>query len=458
MDKNECEDKYSESETEEHLNGKRDLFEWIRKQDGVTNAVLEGWIPETKQRPDIMFEYDRKKYVIEYQCSPIATEYVERHELYKASGINDIWILGTDKYREKSEIGKSFRVKEIEKYTSIYYDTKGKSVISNKINLLGLSEECVNEMSNLFICNHFDYFIEKTRNDMFDYIRSNNLIICSLTEEYIVPINILKFHNNEFFVEQKYIEEIEIFYRKKIKEKNLHQDNLTKLSDFRDQIFEYYETEYGIDFSYMPSQSSSLGFKHARQYFGFKNIDNYPIVDFCKINYIYDSACYEKLITIDVSKNGIEIVKNILDEFLSDTIKFKKEMNEFVKKIEQQRKEEYTDLSNKLSEFRDKPIYLLFKENENKLPSKLKFKFFNGTSDDILVVMRHLYDDLKFLKKKNAKRYVFMIPRKKWRTSSTGRSQYKVWNHPNEVISDFKELGFTILTYNDLISEVQNDK
>ena len=57
MDKAECEDKYSESETEEHLNGKRDLYEWIKKQNGVENAVLEGWIPETKQRPDIMFNY-----------------------------------------------------------------------------------------------------------------------------------------------------------------------------------------------------------------------------------------------------------------------------------------------------------------------------------------------------------------------------------------------------------------
>ena len=39
MDKTECEDKYSESETEEHLNGKRDLFEWIKKQNGVITEI-----------------------------------------------------------------------------------------------------------------------------------------------------------------------------------------------------------------------------------------------------------------------------------------------------------------------------------------------------------------------------------------------------------------------------------
>lgn len=124
MDKNECEDKYSESETEEHLNGKRDLFEWIKKQNGVTNAVLEGWIPETKQRPDIIFEYNGKKYVIEYQCSPIATEYVERHDLYKASGIIDIWILGTEKYFKKN-----MRKKYIQDYSYGFYSVEDKNLI-----------------------------------------------------------------------------------------------------------------------------------------------------------------------------------------------------------------------------------------------------------------------------------------------------------------------------------------
>lgn len=102
MEKMSCDYQYNEPETEEHLKGKRDLFEWIKKQPNVKNAVLEGWIPETKQRPDIMFEYKNKQYVIEYQCSPIATEYTERHELYKAVGIHDIWICGTQKYLQQN--------------------------------------------------------------------------------------------------------------------------------------------------------------------------------------------------------------------------------------------------------------------------------------------------------------------------------------------------------------------
>lgn len=99
------------------------MFEWIKNQNGVTEAVLEGWIPETKQRPDIKFKYNGKKYVIEYQCSPIATEYVERHELYKVSGIIDIWILGTEKYLQPK-----MRKKYIQNYSYGFYSYKNKNL------------------------------------------------------------------------------------------------------------------------------------------------------------------------------------------------------------------------------------------------------------------------------------------------------------------------------------------
>ena len=98
MDKDQCEDRFSEPETEEHLKGKMDLYEWLKKQPGVTNCILEGWLATTKQRPDIMFKYNGQQCVLEYQCSPISSEYYERHELYKAAGIKDFWVLGINKY------------------------------------------------------------------------------------------------------------------------------------------------------------------------------------------------------------------------------------------------------------------------------------------------------------------------------------------------------------------------
>jgi hypothetical protein len=94
-----CTGYYSESETDEHKKGKIALFNWIKNKDDVSNCKLEAWIPETKQRPDIYFEYKKERFVIEFQCTPIATEYLKRRELYKLAGIKDIWVLGVDKYQ-----------------------------------------------------------------------------------------------------------------------------------------------------------------------------------------------------------------------------------------------------------------------------------------------------------------------------------------------------------------------
>jgi len=98
----ECSLMYAEPESDEHLTGKKNLYKWLKTQN-IQNLKLEAWIPETKQRPDVYFEYESDKYVIEYQCTPIAKEYKERHELYKFAGIKDIWILGTKKYELRQE-------------------------------------------------------------------------------------------------------------------------------------------------------------------------------------------------------------------------------------------------------------------------------------------------------------------------------------------------------------------
>lgn len=98
-EKDQCLDKYYEPETDEHINGKILLTEWLAKQPHISNIRLESWIPETHQRPDITFTIGDKQFVIEYQCTPISSEYIERHELYQAAGITDIWIIGVEKYK-----------------------------------------------------------------------------------------------------------------------------------------------------------------------------------------------------------------------------------------------------------------------------------------------------------------------------------------------------------------------
>ena len=74
-----------------------------------------------------MFEYYGKTCVIEYQCSPIATEYVERHELYQASGIVDIWVCGTEKYLKLK-----MREKYLEQYGVGFYNSNTREFIVSK--------------------------------------------------------------------------------------------------------------------------------------------------------------------------------------------------------------------------------------------------------------------------------------------------------------------------------------
>lgn len=124
-DKQECLDVYSELETQEHLQGKTDIYNWLKTVDGITDLTLEAWLPNTKQRPDIYFKYRGKEYVIEYQCSPISSEYIERHELYEASGIIDIWICGCVNYWQCYHNGRGAkRTNIVEKTYGLYYNVE----------------------------------------------------------------------------------------------------------------------------------------------------------------------------------------------------------------------------------------------------------------------------------------------------------------------------------------------
>lgn len=96
--KSDCVGSYSEPMTDEHINGIKLLFDRLSEIEGVSNLEVEKYIKNTRQRPDIYFEYEGDRYCIEYQCSPISTQYNRRHELYELENIKDIWILGTEKY------------------------------------------------------------------------------------------------------------------------------------------------------------------------------------------------------------------------------------------------------------------------------------------------------------------------------------------------------------------------
>ena len=163
-DKEECNYLYSELETQEHLQGKTDLYNWLLKQPNVTKVELEAYIPETKQRPDIMFEWNGQICVIEYQCTPIASEYYERHELYEVCGIKDIWICGAEKYFQCYHNGSGIKhISEIEKNTNLYYDTKvgcifqiDKEMSKKNFEMINNDKTYVHKMTT-----PFDYLVNK---------------------------------------------------------------------------------------------------------------------------------------------------------------------------------------------------------------------------------------------------------------------------------------------------------
>lgn len=102
----ECTHSFSEGETEDHLNGKLQLFEFLQKQKA--NPQLEAFIPAIKQRPDILIRNDDSLIAIEFQCSSILPTTIEKRSIgYKQQNITPLWILKTPTISElpPQEIG-----------------------------------------------------------------------------------------------------------------------------------------------------------------------------------------------------------------------------------------------------------------------------------------------------------------------------------------------------------------
>lgn len=92
-----------EAETQEHLNGKIQLFEWLKKYYPFT--TLESHIKEISQRPDILVNHNGKQYAIEFQCSQIPTSlFTKRTNAYKNVNIEPIWVLHEKWLKKDSQI------------------------------------------------------------------------------------------------------------------------------------------------------------------------------------------------------------------------------------------------------------------------------------------------------------------------------------------------------------------
>lgn len=76
-----------------HNRGKLLLFEWLKNQQ--LQPQLEMFLSEIKQRPDLYFEINQQKIVIEFQCTTISiAEIKKRNAGFRKANIIPIWILG----------------------------------------------------------------------------------------------------------------------------------------------------------------------------------------------------------------------------------------------------------------------------------------------------------------------------------------------------------------------------
>ncbi|MGX1194801.1 competence protein CoiA [Metabacillus sp. SLBN-84] len=83
-----------EPESDYHLNGKIQLYEWLKSQNMV-QTEMERYFPEIMQRPDVYADTGQRKIAVEFQCSALpAAQFYKRTSQYKQANIEPLWILG----------------------------------------------------------------------------------------------------------------------------------------------------------------------------------------------------------------------------------------------------------------------------------------------------------------------------------------------------------------------------
>jgi competence protein CoiA len=87
-----CFTSFSERESPTHLIGKQQLAEFFTRIG--YKVELEAFIPKISQRPDLLIRKNKSLYAIEFQCSVIPTEDIEkRNSGYRRIKIPTVWIL-----------------------------------------------------------------------------------------------------------------------------------------------------------------------------------------------------------------------------------------------------------------------------------------------------------------------------------------------------------------------------
>ncbi|MFC2949917.1 competence protein CoiA [Virgibacillus sediminis] len=84
-----------------HEKGKRLLYRWLHAQH--LEVELEAYLPNIKQRPDLLLTINGRQIAMEYQCARISEKQIySRNKGYIQKGIIPIWILGENRMKRKT--------------------------------------------------------------------------------------------------------------------------------------------------------------------------------------------------------------------------------------------------------------------------------------------------------------------------------------------------------------------
>ena len=88
-----CAHSFSEGESQDHLNGKIQLYDFLERLK--IPCELEPYLQDIKQRPDILVQA-HEKVALEFQCSKITPDVIRKRNLgYQNSNIQPLWIIKT---------------------------------------------------------------------------------------------------------------------------------------------------------------------------------------------------------------------------------------------------------------------------------------------------------------------------------------------------------------------------
>jgi competence protein CoiA len=415
------------------------LYNWLEQleKDGkIKNLQLESYIPSTKQRPDIYFEVDEQKYVFEFQCSPIATEFIERRRLYQLANITDIWILGLEKYNlniEEDYITHSMHYKTIEQHSDTYLDAKtgrvyiGRDIISNSLpyKIMYLSQFYTYDLTNFEV------------NSEHKALTLNNEALQPFIDEdkrlYDIKQNRVAFDTYINKSSQEVVIELNNYFKA---------EDITCNFVYRKGTGKYYIcaidfTNHDTEFTFFIKDNQidccveyerSIPFRGKRGGLGWRKSTGYKNVD-----------------SVECDLTDKDIINSFIKDIVDNVVNRRKKKIVLEEKLKQEKKDKFFNL---LKDFLDKEIFLINANKNRKINNAIRFKFLKEFKANDSYMQEVFINELNFLRRKNVDKYIFMIPRYHYYFNSLGFNKYiSIENFNQEIINYFTSYGFTNVKY-----------